>query len=62
MSLKKKRSKIIPIEDLIVKILVKFPKARLIEAIPIIIIKNRIDNLEHSINDKLNNIENLMRR
>ena len=43
ISLKKKRSKLIPIEDLIVKILVKFPKARLIEAIPIIIIKNRID-------------------
>ena len=43
ISLKKKKSKIIPIEELMVKILVKLPKARFIEAIPILIIKNRID-------------------
>ena len=43
ISIKKKKGKIIPIEELIVKILVKFPAARFIEAIPIIIIKNRID-------------------
>jgi hypothetical protein len=46
ISLKKKKGKIIPIEELIVKILVKFPKARYIEAIPIIIIKNRIDKFK----------------
>ncbi len=41
--LKKKKGKIIRIEELIMMILVKFPKARFIEAIPIILIKNRID-------------------
>ena len=46
ISLKKKKGKIIPIEELIVKIPVKFPKARYIEAIPIIIIKNRIDKFK----------------
>ncbi len=43
ISLKKKKAKIIPVEELIATILFKFPKARFIEAIPIIIIKNRID-------------------
>lgn len=46
ISLKKKKCKIIPIEELIVNILVKFPKARFIEAIPIIIIKNRLDKFK----------------
>ncbi len=46
ISLKKKKGKIIPIEELIVTILVKFPKARFIEAIPIIIIKNHINALK----------------
>ncbi len=43
ISLKKKKGKIIPVEELIATILFKLPKARFIEAIPIIIIKNRID-------------------
>ncbi|MBI2542488.1 hypothetical protein HYV80_07330 [Candidatus Woesearchaeota archaeon] len=43
ISLKKKKGKVIPIEELIVRILVKLPIARFIEAIPIIIIKNHID-------------------
>jgi len=43
--LKKKKGKIIPIEELIIKIIMK-PKARFIEAIPILIIKNRINKLK----------------
>ena len=46
ISPKKKKGKIMPIEELIVKILVKFPTARYIEAIPILIIKNRIDKFK----------------
>ena len=46
ISLKKKKGKIIPIEELMVMILAKFPKARFIEAIPIIIIKNHIDTFK----------------
>lgn len=44
--LKKKKWKVIPLEQLIIKILVKFPKARFIEAIPIIIINNHIDKFK----------------
>ncbi|MBI2559458.1 hypothetical protein HYW20_09110 [Candidatus Woesearchaeota archaeon] len=46
ISLKKKKGKIIPIEELIVKILAKFPTARFIESIPVLIIKNRIDKFK----------------
>ncbi|MFC1733349.1 hypothetical protein ACFL6I_23870 [candidate division KSB1 bacterium] len=46
ISIKKTKGKIIPIEDLIIQILLRFPEARFIEAIPTIIIKNRIDKFE----------------
>jgi len=45
ISLKGKKSKIMPIEELIIKIIMK-PKARFIEAIPILIIKNKINKLK----------------
>ena len=46
ISLEKKKKRAIPIEELITLILAKFPRARFIEAIPIIIIKNRIDKFK----------------
>src|SRR3989344_5919296 len=45
ISLKKKKAKIMPIEELIIKIIMK-QKARFIEAIPILIIKNKINKLK----------------
>ncbi len=42
---KKRRAKKMPIEDLIVRILAKHAKARYIEAIPIIMLKNKLDKL-----------------
>ena len=44
--LKKIKSEKIGIEELIAKILVKHPNARYIEAIPIIIIKNKVDKFK----------------
>jgi len=44
--LRKKKAKKIPIEELIAKILIRRPKARFIEAIPVIIIKNKIDKFK----------------
>lgn len=47
VSVKKiKRSKIIPLEDLIIEILIRFPEARFIEAIPTLMIKQKIDKFE----------------
>ena len=43
VSVHKQKAKKIPIEELIARILIKHPKARFIEAIPIIMIKNNID-------------------
>lgn len=43
ISLSKGRRKKIPLEDLIVKILLKYPYARLIEAIPFLLVKNKAD-------------------
>lgn len=43
ISLKKKKARKIPIEELIARILIKNPNPRFIEAIPILMIKNRID-------------------
>lgn len=45
-SLKPKKTKIIPIEDLFIEILIKHPKARFIEAIPILILKNKINDFK----------------
>lgn len=45
-SLKKKKAKKIEIEELIIKILNEYPKARFIEAIPILLIKNKVDNFK----------------
>ena len=45
VSLNKKKAKIMPIEELIIRIIMK-PKARFIEAIPILIIKNKINILK----------------
>ena len=42
-SIRKKKTRKIPIEELIINILIKHPQARFIEAIPIILIKNKID-------------------
>lgn len=44
--LKRKKSKKISIEELIAEIMIKHPHARYIEAIPVIIIKNRIDKFK----------------
>ena len=44
--LKKSKSKKISIEEIIAKILIKHPNARYIEAIPIIMIKNKIDKFK----------------
>lgn len=46
ISLKKSKRKKIPIEELIVKILIKYPHARFIEAIPILLIKNKINKFK----------------
>ena len=47
ISLKRLRKhNILPIEELIIQILIRFPEARFIEAIPILIIKNKIDAFE----------------
>ncbi len=47
ISLKRlRKNNILPIEELIIQILIRFPEARFIEAIPILIIKNRIDAFE----------------
>lgn len=46
ISLKKKKRKKIPIEELIVKILIKHPYVRFIEGVPIILIKNKIDKFK----------------
>ncbi len=43
ISLKKRKSRKIPLEELIVKILIKYPHARFIEAIPFLLIKNKIN-------------------
>ena len=43
---KMKPRKIIPLNDLIIDILLRFPEARFIEAIPLLIIKNKIDQFE----------------
>lgn len=40
------RYDIIPIEDLIIEILIRYPEARFIEAIPTLIIKNKINPFE----------------
>ncbi|MAG47890.1 hypothetical protein CL617_04755 [archaeon] len=45
-SIKKKRAKKISIENLIIKILTEYPYARFIEAIPIILIKNKINKFK----------------
>ncbi len=42
----KVRASIIPLPDLIIEILLRFPEARLIEAIPLILTKNSIDKFE----------------
>ncbi len=40
------KHRILPIEELIIQILIRFPEARFIEAIPILILKNMIDKFE----------------
>ena len=40
------KHRILPIEGLMIQILIRFPEARFIEAIPILILKNRIDKFE----------------
>ena len=57
VSLKKKKGKIIPIEELIIKIILK-PKARFIEAIPILIIKNKINKLKLLELSSINGVKN----
>lgn len=44
--LKKRKTKKLPIEELIARILIKHPKARFIEAIPILMIKNPINKFK----------------
>jgi len=44
--LKKKKAKKMPVEELIARILIKHPKARFIEAIPILMIKNPINKFK----------------
>ena len=47
ISLKKiKKSKIMPLEELIIEILIRYPEARFIEAIPLLLIKNKINPYE----------------
>ena len=41
-----KEKKILPLEELLIQILIRYPEARLIEAIPILMLKNRIDKFE----------------
>lgn len=38
--------RILPLEELLIQILIRYPEARLIEAIPILMLKNRIDKFE----------------
>lgn len=45
-SLKKQKAKKIEIEELIIKILNEYPKSRFIEAIPILLIKNKVDKFK----------------
>lgn len=40
------KHQILPIEELIIQILIRFPEARFIEAIPILMLKNKIDKFE----------------
>lgn len=40
------KHRILPIEDLMIQILIRFPEARFIEAIPILMLKNKIDKFE----------------
>jgi hypothetical protein len=37
---------IIPLEDLVIEILIRFPEARFIEAIPLLLVKNRLNTFE----------------
>lgn len=46
IKIKKNKIRIILIEELIAEILTKFPRSRYIEAIPIIILKNKIDKFK----------------
>src|SRR3989338_3041246 len=41
-----KKHRILTVEELIIQILARFPEARFIEAIPTLILKNRIDKSE----------------
>lgn len=41
-----KKKRILPLEELLIQILIRYPEARLIEAIPILMLKNRIDKFE----------------
>jgi hypothetical protein len=41
-----KRQETMPTEELIIEILIRYPEARFIEAIPILMIKNKIDSFE----------------
>jgi hypothetical protein len=57
ISVKKWRQKVIPLEELIIKILLR-PKARYIEAIPILIIKNKLNKLKLLELASINGIKN----
>ena len=46
ISLRKTKHKKIPLEELIVKVLIKYPHARFIEAIPFLLIKNKADKFK----------------
>lgn len=41
-----KEKKILPLEELLIQILIRYPEARLIEAIPILMLKNKMDKFE----------------
>ena len=41
-----KKQEILPLEELILQILIRFPETRFIEAIPILMIKNKLDQFE----------------
>ncbi|MCG2717921.1 MAG: hypothetical protein L6408_03695 [Nanoarchaeota archaeon] len=41
-----RKSKILPLEDIIIEILIRYPEPRFIEAIPTLLIKNKIDDFE----------------
>lgn len=43
---KTRKHRILPIEELMIQILIRFPEARFIEAIPALILKNKIDKFE----------------